>query len=73
VIWEFVGEEIAADLRGDLERVGGELEQGPLRDRLGDLLRPAEMRAMRRRVADLLEEGRFPEPGPGRPYPWPIV
>lgn len=73
VIWDFVGEEIAADLRIDLERVGGELERGPLRERLDGLLRPAEMRAMRRRVADLLEEGRFPEPGPGRPYPWPIV
>lgn len=73
VIWDFVGEEIAAGLRADLERVGGDLERGPLADRLGDLLRPTEIRAMRRRIADLLEEGRFPEPGPGRPYPWPIV
>jgi hypothetical protein len=73
VIWDFVGEEIVADLRADLERVGGELEQGSLRDRLGDLLRPAEILAIRRRIADLLEDGHFPEPGPGRPYPWPIV
>jgi hypothetical protein len=29
--------------------------------------------ATERRLADLLELGRFPEPGPGRPYPWPIV
>jgi hypothetical protein len=24
-------------------------------------------------VDDLLRSGRFPEPGPGRPYPWPVV
>ena len=73
VIWDFVEEEIPTDLGEDLARVGAELERGPLRDRLEDLLRPAEIRATERRLADLLEEGRFPAPGPGRPYPWPIV
>jgi len=73
VIWDFVGEEIPADLRADLGRVGVGLERGQLRERLGDLLLPAEIRAAERRIVDLLEDGRFPEPGPGRPYPWPIV
>jgi hypothetical protein len=73
VIWDFVGEPIPAELRSDLARVEAELERGALRDRLEDLLRPAEVRATERRLADLLEDGRFPEPGPGRPYPWPIV
>lgn len=73
VIWDFVGEEIPEDLRGDLGALGPELERGGLRDRLEELLHPAEVRAAGRRLADLLEEGRFPEPGPGRPYPWPIV
>jgi len=73
VIWDFVDEEIPTDLGGDLARVGAELERGPLRDRLEDLLHPAEIRATERRLADLLEGGRFPEPGPGRPYPWPMV
>jgi hypothetical protein len=29
--------------------------------------------ATRSRLGALLREGRFPEPGPGRPYPWPVV
>jgi hypothetical protein len=44
-----------------------------VRERLLELLSPAEVAATERRLADLLELGRFPEPGPGRPYPWPIV
>jgi uncharacterized repeat protein (TIGR03843 family) len=73
VIWDFVGEEVPEELRADLAALGAELESGQLRDRLEDLLHPAEVRETGRRLADLLEEGRFPEPGPGRPYPWPIV
>lgn len=73
VIWDFVGEPIPADARADLERLRGLLEGGPLVEDLGALLSPAELRALRRRVADLLAEGVFPGPGPGRPYPWPIV
>jgi hypothetical protein len=37
------------------------------------LLTPAEIAAMRTRVDAVLARGRFPEPGPGRPYPWPPV
>jgi len=73
VIWDFVGEPIPEEMRSDLAALGASLERGPLRDRLEDLLRPVEIRASERRLADLLEGGRFPEPGPGRPYPWPIV
>ena len=73
VIWDFVGEPIPAEMRSDLTALGAPLERGPVRDRLEDLLRPVEVRATERRLADLLQEDRFPEPGPGRPYPWPIV
>jgi len=73
VIWDFVGEEIPSAMRADLERLGADLRDGDLRERLSRLLLPVEIRAVERRLAELLEEGRFPEPGPGRPYPWPIV
>lgn len=73
VIWDFVGEPIPPAMRADLERLAELLAGSPLTDELGGLLSSAEVRALRRRLADLLAEGVFPEPGPGRPYPWPIV
>jgi hypothetical protein len=73
VIWDFAGEEVPSDLLDDLRRLGERLADGPLRAEVGDLLLPAETRALERRLADLVEDARFPEPGPGRPYPWPIV
>lgn len=73
VIWDFAGEEVPPTMREDLRRLADEVERGELRDRLSQLLLPIELRAVSRRLADLLEEARFPEPGPGRPYPWPIV
>lgn len=72
VIWDFVGEPIPPPMREDLERLAEDLA-GPLRAELAPLLSPAEIRALERRLADLLAGGVFPEPGPGRPYPWPIV
>lgn len=73
VIWDFAGEDVPPNLLGDLRGLGEDLAGGPARDALDELLRPAELRALERRLADLLEDARFPEPGPGRPYPWPIV
>lgn len=73
VIWDFAGQELPSALAGDLARLGEQLGAGPLGDRLGELLAPTEARATERRIAELLDDGRFPGPGPGRPYPWPIV
>ena len=73
VIWDFVGEPIPPDLRADLEALRPKLAGGPLREELGSLLSYREVDTTERRLADLLELGRFPEPGPGRPYPWPVV
>lgn len=73
VIWDFVGEPIPPPMAADLARLGEALAAGTLRAELGPLLSPAEIRALERRLADLLAGGVFPEPGPGRPYPWPIV
>jgi hypothetical protein len=57
----------------DLRALASRLEGGPTADRLRALLDDAEVAAVRRRLAELVEEARFPEPGPGRPYPWPPV
>jgi hypothetical protein len=73
VIWDFVDEPIPPDMLEDLRALRGRLSAGEVRERLLELLSPAEMGATERRLAALLEIGRFPEPGPGRPYPWPIV
>jgi len=73
VIWDFVDEPIPEPLLEDLRGLEPNLAAGPFRERLQTLLTPAEIDATARRVADLLRSGRFPEPGPGRPYPWPVV
>ena len=73
VIWDFVGEPIPQDLRTDLGALGRNLAADPFRGRLERLLTSAEIDAMARRVTGLVTSGRFPEPGPGRPYPWPVV
>jgi uncharacterized repeat protein (TIGR03843 family) len=73
VIWDFVDEPVAPDLLEDLRRLERELATGGLADRLREHLSTREVDALRRRLADLIADGRFPEPGPGRPYPWPVV
>ncbi|MGZ5329183.1 MAG: SCO1664 family protein [Actinomycetota bacterium] len=73
VIWEHVDEPIEPALLEDLRRFAGELDGGDAGAVLADLLTPQELAAMRDRVGAVLAHGRFPEPGPGRPYPWPPV
>jgi hypothetical protein len=51
-----------------------ELDDGPVGRRLSALLAPAELAAVGMRAADLLRDGRFPEPEPGyHAVPWPLV
>ena len=73
VIWDFVDEPIPPELVGDLGSLEAALEAGELRVRLLELLSPGEVEATQARLRELLRAGRFPEPGPGRPYPWPVV
>lgn len=73
VIWDFAGEEVPAPLLGDLRGMASELAAPSLRGELTGLLSPAEVEAVDHRLDRLIETGRFPEPGPGRPYPWPPV
>jgi uncharacterized repeat protein (TIGR03843 family) len=74
VVWDYAGEPVPAELLADLRRLGADLAGG--RGRTGELralLAPAELRAIARRVATLVERGVFPQPGGDRPYPWPLV
>lgn len=73
VLWDFVDERIAEDDLRALRTLARALESGAVRGALDRLLSRGEVRATARRLDELLEGGRFPQPGPGRPYPWPIV
>jgi uncharacterized repeat protein (TIGR03843 family) len=74
VIWDFVDEPLAGARSDDLRRLADELgDAGPLRAALAPLLEPAEIEAMGDRARALVQAGRFPGPGVGRPYPWPPV
>lgn len=73
VIWTFVGEPIDPALLADVERFVAGLAAGPLGEELSALLSPAELRAMATRAREVIDAGTYPEPGPGRPFPWPPV
>jgi hypothetical protein len=73
VIWDFVDEPIPQALLADLRGLGRTWRRGPFASVSRRCSRPAEIDAIAHRVDDLLRSGRFPEPGPGRPYPWPVV
>ena len=74
VIWDFVGEPIPRKLLASLRRVCQTLvDDGALRAELGGLLVAEELEALHARADRLLRLKRFPPPGAGRPYPWPLV
>jgi hypothetical protein len=54
-----------ADLRQRLEK------DKDLKTAINSLLTPLEVSALRRRTDKLITAGRYPDPGPGRNYPWP--
>ena len=72
VIWEHVGEPIEPELLDDVRGLRDRL-RGDLRTELDALLSSGELDAMDERIDAVLAAGVFPEPGPGRPYPWPPV
>jgi uncharacterized repeat protein (TIGR03843 family) len=73
VIWEHAGEPISADLLDDVRAFDERRQAGELRAELGELLSADELLALGERIDAVLATGVFPEPGPGRPYPWPPV
>ncbi|NIS82697.1 MAG: SCO1664 family protein [Anaerolineales bacterium] len=74
VLWDFVDEPIPQDLLGDVLRFRERVEaEEPIRDAFSKLLSKAEIQALLHRADQLLSTGCFPAPGPGRPYPYPLV
>ncbi len=73
VIWEYVDEPIAPARLAALAELRDQLDGGPLRERLADLLSMGELDAMGRRTDELLGTGEMPRPGLERPYPWPPI
>jgi uncharacterized repeat protein (TIGR03843 family) len=72
VIWDFAGDPIPEADRACLRRLDAAME-GDLGSRLAELLDPAEVGILRRRLDAVLAAEAFPPPGPGRSFPWPPV
>jgi uncharacterized repeat protein (TIGR03843 family) len=68
VIWDFSREPVPGELLDGLERLAG---CPPLA--LEPLLDAAEREALLHRAARVVRLGVYPDPGQGRPYPWPLV
>jgi uncharacterized repeat protein (TIGR03843 family) len=75
VIWEFAGTPIPDRLRDDLRAFRGRLSapDDPVAAALKELLFGPEIQALTRRLDRTLDRGMYPQPGPGRHYPWPPV
>ncbi len=74
VIWDWVDEQIDEGLLEDVELALVAVESRSDQGRpLLDLLHPGEPEALARRMRTLLTSGKFPQPGPNRHYPWPLV
>lgn len=74
VIWEYAGEQVPAEILADLTRFASMLEQRDAAvEPLAALCAPEEVEALAARTRALVERGAYPNPGPGRPYPWPPV
>lgn len=73
VVWDFAGEPLPDELANDLQEFGLSLRGGDLRRSLESLLDAAEMDSLAARTSALVESQRFPVPGSGRPYPWPMI
>ncbi len=75
VIWEFGGLPIPDWLRADLAGFRARLADPTEATTAGlsELLSETEREALQRRLARLIDRANFPQPGPGRHYPWPPV
>jgi hypothetical protein len=74
VIWDYAGLSIPADLLNDLYTFQAQLiAPKGVRQILEGLLSSREVQMLQKRLDYLLESGCFPQPGPGRNVPWPLV
>lgn len=74
VIWDFSGDPLPSDLCSDLERALVEIERGQLAEVMAELISPAELRVLKRRLRGVLDpRWRFPTPSSAWSVPWPPV
>jgi uncharacterized repeat protein (TIGR03843 family) len=74
VVWDYVGEPFDPENLAALRRFRERLDAGDdVAEMLEDLLDRAEVRALRRRLDNLISSGVYPTPGPGPNCPWPPV
>lgn len=69
LLWGWAGEPLTEEAREVLGSLAAELADGaPLATRLGELITPVELAAVRARVAQLLREGTHPKPSGQWPH-----
>lgn len=74
VIWDWAGEPIPGEWLAGVEAAGAVIaEDGPPAAALSSLIGSDERLAIVGRIEELLASRRFPQPGPHRSYPWPLV
>ncbi|RMD76475.1 MAG: hypothetical protein D6823_08380, partial [Chloroflexi bacterium] len=74
VLWDFVDEPLPDEVITAFTGFRQQLDHDPqLTGALHHLLDRSEVRALRRRLDNLLASGRYPPPGPGPHVPWPPV
>lgn len=74
VIWDFAGQSIPKNLLEDVSDFRQRLDKDKdLKTAINSLLAPLEISALRRRADKLVASGCYPDPGPGRNYPWPPI
>ena len=74
VIWDYAGQPIPLNLLDDLRAFKKQLTNPQdVRQVLERLLSPREVESLERRLDELIAAGCFPQPGPGRSVPWPLV
>ena len=68
VIWDFAGQPVPDALLEDIAPLAAEVPP-----EVAEMLDPAEVRALRRRVQRVLDSGVLPVDPTGMRYPWPLV
>lgn len=73
VIWDFAGEAIPATLINDLRKFMNRLGDHRFVQEMAQFLNTSEIQTLCLRGERLIGAGIYPEPGPGRQYPWPPI
>jgi hypothetical protein len=74
VVWDFAGSPLPSEVLADLRSLRDGLGPGtPLSQALERLLSAEEAVVFKQRVASLIQARRYPDPGPWRSVPWPLI